>query len=122
MLLHSRDVRGSHIAQVDPKILVRLQIVLKVWSQVSLHRSPGKEVGLLSVHLLTGSSFTSQTVAVRVSEDVFDRQEPSFHFAVNGKAFTVITEHFPQLLQKVQTSFCPDFNVVTLENSFIVFT
>lgn len=92
---------------------------------MSLHRSPGKEVGLFSVHLLTGSSFTSQTVAVHVDEDVFDKQEPSFHFAVNGKAFTVITEHFPQLLQKVQTqplSFCPDFNVVTLEKSFIVFT
>uniref|UniRef100_H2RPP3 Polyamine-transporting ATPase 13A3 n=1 Tax=Takifugu rubripes TaxID=31033 RepID=H2RPP3_TAKRU len=32
--------------------------------------------------------------------DVID-QEPSFHFAVSGKAFAVITEHFPQLLQKL---------------------
>lgn len=42
-------------------------------------------------------------VAVHVDEGLFDKQEPSFHFAVSGKAFAVITEHFPQLLQKVQT-------------------
>ncbi|TNM97962.1 hypothetical protein fugu_014208 [Takifugu bimaculatus] len=42
-----------------------------------------------------------QMVAVHVDEGLFDKQEPSFHFAVSGKAFAVITEHFPQLLQKL---------------------
>lgn len=42
-------------------------------------------------------------VAVHVDEGLFDNQEQSFHFAVSGKAFAVITEHFPQLLQKVRT-------------------
>ena len=30
-------------------------------------------------------------------------QEQSYHFAVSGKAFAVITEHFPHLVQKVKT-------------------
>lgn len=42
-------------------------------------------------------------VAVHVDEGLFDTREPGFHFAVSGKAFAVITEHFPQLLQKVRT-------------------
>lgn len=46
-------------------------------------------------------TFTLQTVAIHVDEGLFDTREPSFHFAVSGKAFAVITEHFPQLLQKV---------------------
>lgn len=41
-------------------------------------------------------------VAVDVDEDMCDKQEPSYHFALCGKAFAVIIEHFPQLLQKVQ--------------------
>lgn len=44
-------------------------------------------------------------VAVHVDEGLFDKQEPSFHFAVSGKAFAVIIEHFPQLLQKVEKPF-----------------
>uniref|UniRef100_A0A667Z9E4 Polyamine-transporting ATPase 13A3 n=1 Tax=Myripristis murdjan TaxID=586833 RepID=A0A667Z9E4_9TELE len=30
-----------------------------------------------------------------------DQQDQSYHFAVSGKAFAVITEHFPQLIQKL---------------------
>lgn len=29
-----------------------------------------------------------------------------YHFALNGRAFAVITEHFPQLIQKVLSCFC----------------
>lgn len=29
-------------------------------------------------------------------------QEQTYHFAVSGRAFAVITEHFPQLVPKVQ--------------------
>uniref|UniRef100_H3CQX4 ATPase 13A3 n=1 Tax=Tetraodon nigroviridis TaxID=99883 RepID=H3CQX4_TETNG len=47
------------------------------------------------------SSTINQTVAVDVSEDLCDKQEPNYHFALCGKAFAVILEHFPQLLQKL---------------------
>lgn len=40
-------------------------------------------------------------VAVDVDEDKCGKQEPSYHFAMSGKAFAVTVEHFPQLLQKV---------------------
>lgn len=30
-------------------------------------------------------------------------QEDRYHFALSGKAFDVITEHFPHLIQKVRT-------------------
>lgn len=40
-------------------------------------------------------------------EEEYDKQvaprEQNYHFAVSGRAFAVITEHFPQLVQKVQT-------------------
>ncbi|CAF97576.1 unnamed protein product, partial [Tetraodon nigroviridis] len=39
---------------------------------------------------------------LNVSEDLCDKQEPNYHFALCGKAFAVILEHFPQLLQKVE--------------------
>ncbi|KAM9349952.1 polyamine-transporting ATPase 13A3-like [Symphorus nematophorus] len=44
-------------------------------------------------------------VEINLEDNVFDKQgsqqERSFHFAVNGRAFAVITEHFPQLVQKL---------------------
>lgn len=69
-------------------------------------------------------------VAIHVDEGLFDTREPSFHFAVSGKAFAVITEHFPQLLQKVRTPpptlrrtlrFSPNPQSNTLEKSFSTF-
>ncbi|KAM8727786.1 polyamine-transporting ATPase 13A3-like isoform 2-T3 [Acanthopagrus schlegelii] len=49
----------------------------------------------------------SQTVEIHLEEEeeVCDRQvalqEQSYHFAVSGRSFAVITEHFPQLIQKL---------------------
>ncbi|XP_036938815.1 probable cation-transporting ATPase 13A3 isoform X1 [Acanthopagrus latus] len=49
----------------------------------------------------------SQTVEIHLDEEeeVCDRQvalqEQSYHFAVSGRSFAVITEHFPQLIQKL---------------------
>ncbi|XP_045907521.1 polyamine-transporting ATPase 13A3-like isoform X2 [Micropterus dolomieu] len=47
----------------------------------------------------------NQMVQVNVGEEVCDlqvtQQEQGYHFAVSGKAFAVITEHFPQLVQKL---------------------
>ncbi|XP_076600171.1 polyamine-transporting ATPase 13A3-like [Chaetodon auriga] len=47
----------------------------------------------------------SQTVEINLEEETYDKpvtqQEQSYHFAVNGRAFAVITEHFPQLVQKL---------------------
>ncbi|XP_053185560.1 polyamine-transporting ATPase 13A3-like [Scomber japonicus] len=46
-----------------------------------------------------------QTVEISLEEGVYDDQLPQpdqgYHFAVTGRAFTVITEHFPQLVQKL---------------------
>ncbi|KAI3375135.1 hypothetical protein L3Q82_021654 [Scortum barcoo] len=47
----------------------------------------------------------SQTVEIDVEEGTYDKhltqQGQSYHFAVSGRAFAVITEHFPQLVQKL---------------------
>ncbi|XP_019114526.2 probable cation-transporting ATPase 13A3 isoform X2 [Larimichthys crocea] len=54
----------------------------------------------------------NQTVEINLEEEeeeeeeeAYDKQvtqqEQSYHFAVNGKTFAVITEHFPQLIQKL---------------------
>ncbi|XP_044076314.1 polyamine-transporting ATPase 13A3-like isoform X3 [Siniperca chuatsi] len=47
----------------------------------------------------------NQTVEVNLEEGVYDnqviQQDQSYHFAVSGRAFAVITEHFPQLVQKL---------------------
>ncbi|XP_073346675.1 polyamine-transporting ATPase 13A3-like isoform X2 [Pagrus major] len=47
----------------------------------------------------------NQTVEINLEEEVCDRQvtlqEQSYHFAVSGRSFAVITEHFPQLIQKL---------------------
>ncbi|KAG8014015.1 putative cation-transporting ATPase 13A3 [Nibea albiflora] len=52
----------------------------------------------------------SQTVEINLEEEVEEteehdkqvtQQEQSYHFAVSGRAFAVITEHFPQLIQKL---------------------
>ncbi|XP_051281643.1 polyamine-transporting ATPase 13A3 isoform X2 [Dicentrarchus labrax] len=47
----------------------------------------------------------NQTVKINLEEGVYDKQvtlqEQSYHFAVSGRAFAVITEHFPQLVQKL---------------------
>lgn len=47
----------------------------------------------------------TQTVEINLEDGVYDghvaQQEQSYHFAVTGKAFAVITEHFPQLVQKL---------------------
>uniref|UniRef100_UPI0037E71000 polyamine-transporting ATPase 13A3-like n=1 Tax=Semicossyphus pulcher TaxID=241346 RepID=UPI0037E71000 len=44
-------------------------------------------------------------VEIHLEEEGLDKQvteqEPNYHFAVSGKAFAVITEHFPQLVQKL---------------------
>lgn len=83
-------------------------------------------MGLFYIQILTGPSITLQVVAVDVEEDVCDHQEPNYHFAVSGKAFAVINEHFPLLLKKVQTQppthrctfrFCPNPHVMTMGTS-----
>ncbi|XP_040910771.1 probable cation-transporting ATPase 13A3 isoform X2 [Toxotes jaculatrix] len=47
----------------------------------------------------------NQTVEINLEEEMCDKQqtlqEQSYHFAVSGKAFAVIMEHFPQLVQKL---------------------
>nr|XP_019958108.1 PREDICTED: probable cation-transporting ATPase 13A3 isoform X2 [Paralichthys olivaceus] len=47
----------------------------------------------------------NQSVEINLEEKSFDKRQPlqeqSYHFAVSGKAFAVITEHFPQLVQKL---------------------
>ncbi|XP_054482995.1 polyamine-transporting ATPase 13A3-like isoform X2 [Anoplopoma fimbria] len=47
----------------------------------------------------------NQTVEIKLEDGVYDnrvtQQEQSYHFAVTGRAFAVITEHFPQLVQKL---------------------
>ncbi|XP_029931179.1 probable cation-transporting ATPase 13A3 isoform X2 [Myripristis murdjan] len=46
----------------------------------------------------------SQVVEIQLEDGVCgeqDQQDQSYHFAVSGKAFAVITEHFPQLIQKL---------------------
>ncbi|KAM7379060.1 hypothetical protein PAMP_004634 [Pampus punctatissimus] len=46
----------------------------------------------------------TQTVEVSLEEGVYDeqltQQNQNYHFAVSGRAFAVITEHFPQLVKK----------------------
>lgn len=55
---------------------------------------------------MTGSSLLLQIVEIELDEGTWDgevsQQEQSYHFAVSGKAFAVIIEYFPQLVQKVQ--------------------
>ncbi|KAM9844901.1 polyamine-transporting ATPase 13A3-like [Aulostomus maculatus] len=47
----------------------------------------------------------NQTVEVNLGEAALDdqltQQDQGYHFAVSGRAFTVITEHFPQLVHKL---------------------
>lgn len=47
-----------------------------------------------------------QTVEISLEEGVYDeqltQQDQSYHFALSGRAFAVITEYFPQLVQKVR--------------------
>ncbi|XP_068427456.1 polyamine-transporting ATPase 13A3-like isoform X2 [Clinocottus analis] len=47
----------------------------------------------------------NETVEVNLEHGVHDKsvtqQEPSYHFAVTGRAFAVITEYFPHLVQKL---------------------
>ncbi|XP_071349000.1 polyamine-transporting ATPase 13A3-like isoform X2 [Trachinotus anak] len=47
----------------------------------------------------------NQTVEINLEEGMNDKhqtlQEQSYHFAVSGRAFAVITEHFPQLVPKL---------------------
>ncbi|KAL6104281.1 atp13a3 [Pungitius sinensis] len=46
-----------------------------------------------------------QTVEINLEDAISDKRvaqpEQNYHFAVTGKAFAVITEHFPQLVQKL---------------------
>eukprot|EP00064_Thunnus_orientalis_P008781 superscaffoldBa00001070_g8804 len=47
----------------------------------------------------------TQTVEISLEEGLYDeqlaQQDQSYHFAVSGRDFAVITEHFPQLVQKL---------------------
>ncbi|KAK5859455.1 hypothetical protein PBY51_021010 [Eleginops maclovinus] len=43
----------------------------------------------------------NQSVEINLQDGAYEQQEQSYHFAVTGRAFAVITEHFPQLLQKL---------------------
>ncbi|GLD45651.1 probable cation-transporting ATPase 13A3 isoform X1 [Lates japonicus] len=47
----------------------------------------------------------NQTVEINLEEGMYDKQqtlqEQSYHFAVSGRAFAVITEYFPHLVQKL---------------------
>lgn len=59
--------------------------------------------------ILVGTDLCSilQQVVINLKEDVcYERdalQEHSYHFALSGRAFAVIVEHFPHLVQKVQS-------------------
>lgn len=67
-----------------------------------------------------------QTVEIHLGEGLCDeqltQQDHGYHFAVSGRAFAVITEHFPHLVQKVTrynragstvlTSCGPDVDVI----------
>lgn len=56
-------------------------------------------------YFLTVSSILFQTVDINLEAGIHDKhpsqQDGSYHFAVSGRAFAVIVEHFPQLVQKV---------------------
>ncbi|XP_032388414.1 probable cation-transporting ATPase 13A3 isoform X4 [Etheostoma spectabile] len=47
----------------------------------------------------------NQTVEINLRDEEYDKkvpqQEQRYHFAVTGRTFAVITEHFPQLVQKL---------------------
>ncbi|XP_077394633.1 polyamine-transporting ATPase 13A3-like [Festucalex cinctus] len=44
----------------------------------------------------------NQTTKIILADDGLQSEEdPGYHFAVSGRAFNVITEHFPQLVQKL---------------------
>ncbi|XP_070701334.1 polyamine-transporting ATPase 13A3-like [Pempheris klunzingeri] len=51
------------------------------------------------------ASKDNETVEINLEEGVYDKQvaqqEQNYHFAVSGRAFAVITEHFPELVQKL---------------------
>uniref|UniRef100_A0A8C4DJ75 Polyamine-transporting ATPase 13A3 n=1 Tax=Dicentrarchus labrax TaxID=13489 RepID=A0A8C4DJ75_DICLA len=52
-----------------------------------------------------GQKASEPLMKINLEEGVYDKQvtlqEQSYHFAVSGRAFAVITEHFPQLVQKL---------------------
>ncbi|XP_068196725.1 polyamine-transporting ATPase 13A3-like [Antennarius striatus] len=49
-----------------------------------------------------GAAKDAQTVEINVEEEDHDsRVAPRYHFALSGAAFAVITQHFPQLVQKL---------------------
>ncbi|XP_059200493.1 polyamine-transporting ATPase 13A3-like isoform X2 [Centropristis striata] len=47
----------------------------------------------------------NETVEINLEDGIYDKQvtqqEQSYHFAVTGRAFAVITEHFPELVPKI---------------------
>ncbi|KAM3866042.1 polyamine-transporting ATPase 13A3-like [Diretmus argenteus] len=48
------------------------------------------------------TSKDNQAVEIKLEEEVHDeQQDQSYHFAMSGRTFAVITEHFPQLVQKL---------------------
>nr|XP_020442430.1 probable cation-transporting ATPase 13A3 isoform X2 [Monopterus albus] len=54
---------------------------------------------------ITQTAKDSQTVEIDLGKGIYEKQqtpqEQNYHFAVSGRAFSVITEHFPQLVQKL---------------------
>lgn len=60
---------------------------------------------------MTDSSSVLQMVVINMEDEVEDKRpderEQTYHFAMSGRAFAVITEHFPQLVQKVPTRLTP---------------
>lgn len=63
-------------------------------------------LGLSGILVATDLSPVLQQVAINLEEDVCyqrDTREQNYHFALSGRAFAVIMEHFPHLVQKVQS-------------------
>lgn len=44
-----------------------------------------------------------QDVGINVGDNHEEQRQEKYHFAMSGKSFAVITEHFQDLLQKVRS-------------------
>ena len=63
-------------------------------------------IAAANVTRLLFCSFTKKQVVVISLEDICHMdeaksQQQQFHFAMSGKSFDIITEHFPDMMQKV---------------------
>lgn len=78
------------------------------------------------VPVKTDSWFLLQTVNINLEDGIHDKhqnqQEQSYHFAVSGRAFAVIMEHFPQLVQKVSAQLGSHTATYLSTKQFVVFS